>query len=164
MNSDLMQHPTVEEWARKYPQEWWALSQLHPKDKMRDRVLLAVLQGDEDAEAIDDLVRYAEGHDTFARAKKNGTLSSPPAVGERRPMSLVIKRMKKVTSGSGDLCFCVEFASSGGWSGHFKTKNPAVVERIAKHRHKHKPLTVVGEVVARFYEFLVVLDGHVKIV
>lgn len=163
MNPEVLVHPRVEEWRRKYPQEWWAFNQLKETDGMRERVIAAVLAGRQDDEAIDDLVRFAEALEGNRRAARSGTLTPPPPVGERRPLEVRVKRMTKMRR-NGRLFFRVDFATRQGWSGYFDTSAPEVVERVSKHRRRSRPLTVVGEVTAHPYDFLVVLGGRVRIV
>ena len=160
---DPLSHPRVEEWRRTRPQEWWAFNQLKASDAVRERVLAAVLAGREEDPAIDDLLRYGEALEGNRRAARNGTLTPPPPLGERRPIEVTIRRMTKITS-DGQLFFRVDFTTTQGWSGYFDTTVPDVVERIAKHRQRSRPLTVVGEVTAQPYDFLVVLGGRVRIV
>jgi hypothetical protein len=163
VTADVLDHPRVEEWRRRHPQEWWALNQLRESDETRDRVLAAVLAGRHEDEAIDELVRFAEAMEGNQRAARDGTLAPPPPLGERRPLEVRIKRMTKMRKDD-RLFFRVDFATPFGWSGYFDTSAPDVVERVAKHRHRSRPLTVVGEVAAHPYDFLVVLGGRVRIV
>lgn len=164
MTADILEHPRVEEWRRRRPQEWWTFEQLRPDDPIRDRVIAAVLGGRDDDDAIDELVRLGEALVANERAARAGTLTPPPPPGERRPLEVTIKRMKKMRDPEGALFFRVDFATAHGWAGYFDTRAPEVVERIAKHRHSSRPLTVVGEVTARPNDFLVVLGGRVRIV
>ena len=164
MRTDVLQHPRVQEWRRKHPQEWWAFNQLRPNDAVRERVIAAVLAGREDDEAVDELVRLGEAMEGNKRAARAGALTAPPPVGERRPLEVTIKRMTKMLSPDRGLFFRVDFATPHGWSGYFDTTAPDVVERISRHRQRSRPLTVVGEITAHPYDFLVVLGGHVRIV
>lgn len=162
MKNSILDHGRVETWKAENPREWWAYQQLDEDDALRDRVLAAVLNGREDDEAIDDLVRFAEALEAYRRASKAGTMRSPPAPGERRSFPVLISRMTRMNGSSG-LFFRVDFSSPDGWGGFFDTTNPSVVERISKVRNHAQPLTVVGEVSQRVYEFFVELD-HVRIV
>jgi hypothetical protein len=160
---DALAHPRVEEWRKKHPQEWWAFNQLRETDEVRERVIAAVMAGRAEDPAIDELVRYGEAIEGNRRAARAGTLTPPPPLGERRPIEVTIRRMTKMRQ-DGHLFFRVDFATTHGWSGYFDTTAPEVVERVAKHRHRSRPLTVVGEVTAHPYDFLVVLGGRVRIV
>jgi len=161
VKSSILEHGRVETWKAENPREWWAYQQLDEDDKLRDRVLAAVLNGREDDEAIDDLIRFTEALEAHRRVSKMGTVRLPPAVGERRSFSILINRMTRMTGSSG-LFFRVDFSSPDGWGGFFDTTNPSVVEKIAKVRNHAKPLNVVAEVSRRVYEFFVELT-HVKI-
>lgn len=163
VTGDILEHPRVEEWRRTHPREWWAFNQLRPESDVRDRVIAAVLAGRDDDTAIEELVRFAESIEGNKRAARAGTLIPPPPIGERRPLDVTIKRMTKMRE-EGRLFFRVDFATPHGWSGYFDTTSPEVVERVSKHRQRSRPLTVVGEITAHPYDFLVVLGGRVKIV
>lgn len=162
MNPNLLQDPRVEDWRRRHPREWWAFNQLNPHDAVRERVIAAVLAGREGDAAFDEILRLAEAMEGNRRAARAGTLAAPPPVGERRPVEVTVKRMTKMRE-DGRLFFRVDFSTPYGWSGYFDTEAPEVVERVAKHRQRSKLLTVVGEVTARPYDFLVVLGGRVRI-
>jgi hypothetical protein len=160
----LLEHERVEAWKTEAPRQWWAFSQLDHEDELRDRVLAAVLGGRGDDEAIDELIRFAEALEAHRRASKAGTVKAPPAVGERRSFPITVSRMTRMRSPSSGLFFRVAFACSDGWGGHFDTINPGVVEKISKLRNRAKPLTLVGEVSRRPYEFYVELHDSVRIV
>lgn len=162
MKSSIFEHSGVETWRIKHPREWWAYQNLDDDDELRDRVLAAVLNNREDDQAIDDLICFAEALEAHQRASKSGTIRLPPAVGERRSFPLIANRMTPMSDKSG-LFYRVAFFSPDGWGGFFDTTNPSVVERISRVRDHAKPLTVVGEVSRRRYEFFVELD-YVKIV
>jgi hypothetical protein len=159
---DILAHPRVEEWRSKHPQQWWAFHQLK-ETEVRDRILAAIMAGRDVDPAFDELVRYGEALEWNRRADRNGTLTPPPALGERRPFEVTIKRMTRMQQHD-HLFFRVDFATTQGWSGYFDTMAPEVVERVAKHRRRSRPLTVVGEITAHPYDFLVVLGGRVRIV
>ena len=111
--------------------------------------------------AISDLVRFTEALETRLRAERDGTVRDPPGDGERRSVALVVSWMTQMST-EGRKFFRVDFTTAHGWSGFFDTTNPDVVERIAKRRDR-SPITVVGEVTRRPYEFLVELGNGVRI-
>lgn len=163
MKSDLLEHASVQAWRSQHPREWWAFQKLEDDDDLRTRVLAAILGERPGDEAIDDLVRFAEGLEARQKAERDGTVRAPPGDGERRSLDVKVSRMtQKVREGR--KFFRVDFTTSHGWAGFFDTTNPHVVERIAKHRDRSRPITVVGEVTRRPYEFLVELGNRVKIV
>lgn|GEM_PF-4410897 len=164
MSADLLADERVEEWRRLHPREWWAFRQLDQDDDLRARVLAAVL-GRRTAHdpALDDLVRYADALENMQRARREGTLKAPPGDGERRPFPARVTRMVHLQSG-GRTFYRVDFATPHGWSGTFDTTNPDLVERVSKQRDPRKPVTLVGEITRRPYEFLVELDARVRIV
>lgn len=159
----VLEHECVEAWKINSPRQWWAFVQLDDEDELRDRVLAAVLGGRGDDEAIDHLIRFAEALEAHRRASKAGTVKAPPAVGERRSFAITVSRMTRMVSPRGPF-FRVDFACPDGWGGHFDTTNPGVVETISRLRNRAKPLTVVGEISRRPYEFYVELQDSVRIV
>lgn len=163
MKSALLDHESVQAWRSQHPREWWAFKHLEEGDDLRTRVLAAILGGRLEDEAIDDLVRFAEGLEARQKAERDGTVMPPPGDGERRSLDVKVSRMtQKVREGR--KFFRVDFTTPHGWAGFFDTTNPHVVERIAKQRDRSRPITVVGEVTRRPYEFLVELGNRVKIV
>jgi hypothetical protein len=164
VKSDIMSHPSVETWKAENPRQWWAYQQLKANDELRERVLAAVLEHAEDDEAIDDLVRFADALEAHRRAVKAGRVRRPPGNGERRSFPILVHRMTRMRDAARVLFFRVDFFCPDGWGGFFDTVNPSVVETISKRRDHAKPLTIVGEVCRRPYEFFVELDGNVRIV
>jgi hypothetical protein len=157
-------HPTFERWKMRHPREWWAFTLLDESDSLRERVVAAVLSGRESKdEAIDELVRIGEAIERHEKALQRGCFEPPPLPNERRAITILIKRMTKVET-EGSVAFRVDFDTPKGWSGYFDTTAPEVVERISKHRRRNEPLTIVGEVETRLFDFLVVIGGRVKIV
>lgn len=163
MKNQLLEDPRVEAWKGEYPRQWWAFQQLKSNDELRERVLVAVLKGNQEALSINELVTFAEAIEVHRRTAKAGTVKPPPAVGERRSFPIIVTRMTRMRSGA-SIFFRVDFSSPNGWGGFFDTTNPGVVEKISKIRNHGQPLTVVGEVSRRPYEFYVELDGGVGIV
>ena len=164
MLDQAMLHPSFQRWKSVHPREWWAFSLLDPSDTLRERVVAAVISGREsEDEAIDELVRIAEALELHERAIKRGYSEPPPQSDQRRSFSILIKRMTRRTV-LGATVFRVDFDTTKGWSGYFDTTAPEVVERISKHRRRNEPLTIVGEVIERPFDFLVVIGGSVKIV
>ena len=163
MKRDVLEHDRVEAWKTKSPRHWWAFVLLNEEDELRDRVLAAVLGGRGDDEAIDGLIRFAEALEAHRRASKAGTVKVPPAVGERRSFAITVSRMTRMLNQAGPF-FRVDFACPDGWGGHFDTTNPDVVETVSRLRNRAKPLTVVGEVSRRPYEFYIELQDSVRIV
>lgn len=160
----LFQHENIEAWKAKHPRLWWAFQQLNDEDDLRDQVLAAILNHREnDDEALDHLLRFTEALEAFQRATNKGTVRPPPDLGERRSFSIFVSRMTRMRSNH-DTFFRVDFFSPDGWGGFFDTTNPGVVERISRLRNHANPLTVVGEVSRRMYEFYVELDRSLKIV
>lgn len=159
----LLTNKRVETWRTQNPREWWAFQELEESDELHARVLAAILGDRPDDPAIDDLVRFAEALECHHRATRAGTVRPPPGDGERRSFPITVTRMTRLRK-DGRLCFRVDFRTAHGWAGFFDTTNPDVVERISKTRTRAKPITVVGEVTRRFYEFLVELDSRVRIV
>jgi len=160
---NLFNDERVETWKTENPREWWAFQELNENDELRTRVLAAILNERPEDEAIDEIVRFAEALEGRQRAFRAGTVSAPPGKGERRSFSITVTRMTRMRKAD-RLFFRVDFGTSYGWSGFFDTTNPDVVEKIAKLRNRAKPITVVGEVTRRLYEFLVELDSRVTIV
>lgn len=160
---NLLQHERVEAWRDDNPRQWWAFNELDEDDDLQQRVLAAVLGGRMEDESIDELLRFAEALETHQRATRAGTVSAPPGDGERRSFPVTVTRMKRMRRDNA-LFFRVDFRTPQGWSGFFDTTSPDVVERIAKIRSRARPLTIVGEVIRRPYEFLVELDHRVRIV
>jgi hypothetical protein len=159
----LLQDDRVETWRKENPQQWWALQELEESDDLHARVLAAVLGNRPEDPAIDDLHRFAEALEGHHRATRAGTVTPPPGDGERRSFPITVTRMTRMKKDN-RLCFRVDFRTTQGWSGFFDTTNPDVVERISKIRTRATPITVVGEVTRRLYEFLVELDARVRIV
>jgi hypothetical protein len=163
-DDDVLDHPRVQAWKKTYPQQWWAFELLSARSEVRAGVIAAVLAGrEDDDEHIDQLVRFGEALEARHRAESAGTVMPPPAQGERRPFQVHVKRMKRMEQ-EGRVFFRVDFTTSYGWSGYFDTTASSVVERVHKHRRRDRPLTLVGEVVRRPHDFLVVLDDRVQIV
>lgn len=155
-------HPGFEDWRTQNPREWRALLSLG-EHELATRVLAAIVSGRQDSdEAMDELARVADGIECHTMATVADTLEPPPALNERRSFPVRVRRMKRITTKSGT-AFRVDFVTNKGWSGYFDTTAPEVVERIAKHRRRREPLTVVGEVVDYPHEFMVELGGRVKI-
>ena len=163
MKSDLLDHESVQAWRAQHPREWWAFQKLREDDDLRTRALAAILGHRFEDEAIDDLVLFAEALEARQRAERDGTVVPPPGDGERRSLDVKVSRMTQKSKG-GRKFFRVAFTTPYGWAGFFDTTNPDVVERIARQRDRSKPITVVGEVTRRPYEFLVELGGRVRIV
>jgi hypothetical protein len=163
MTGDVLDHDRVEAWRREHPREWWALQKVCRDDALRQRVMAAVLSGREEDEAIDEIVRLAEASESNIKAAKAGTLEPPPETGDRRAMEVLVKRMKKLVGEDGRPFFRVDFSTRYGWDGYFDTTAPDVVEKISKHRRRSRPLTIVGTVVVRPHDFLVVLDDRVRV-
>lgn len=159
----LLQDERVETWRDENPRQWWAFTELEEDDELRQAVLAAVLSGRMEDEAIDSLLRFAEALETHQRAVRAGTVGSPPGDGERRSFPVTVTRMARMNQNQ-RLFFRVDFRTDQGWSGFFDTTSPDVVERIAKIRSGARPLTIVGEVIRRPYDFLVELDHRVRIV
>jgi hypothetical protein len=160
---DVLADERVEEWRRRHPREWWAFRHLDREDEMRGRVLAAILGCRTNRDpALDDLMRYADALENRQRAQRAGTASSPPVDGGRRPFQAQVTRMTLMRS---ERCtfYRVDFVTPHGWSGTFDTTNPVVVERISKQRDLRKPVTLIGEITRRPYEFLVELGAHVRI-
>jgi len=159
----LLDDGRVETWKTQNPREWWAFQELSEDDDLRTRVLASILGNRPEDDSIDDLIRFAEALEGHRRATRDGTVSPPPGDGERRSFPIIVTRMTRMRN-AGRLFFRVDFGTPHGWAGFFDTTNPDVVERIAKLRNRSKPITVVGEVTQRFYEFLVELDSRIRIV
>jgi len=156
-------HPGFEDWRSRNPREWGALLSLG-EDELVTRVIAAIVSGRQDTdEALDELTRVADGIESHTLASLANTLEPLPGVNQRRSFVVKVRRMKRVTTEDGT-AFRVDFVTNKGWSGYFDTTAPEVVERIAKHRRRGEPLTVVGEVVDHPHSFMVVLGGRVKIV
>lgn len=163
MTYDILQSERVKEWSEEHPREWWAFEQLSDEDPLRDDVLADILRPGTSGDAMDRLVRYAAALEVHERASRAGTVSSAPRVGLRRPFDIRVIDMVKSTSLQRDLFFRVHFWTDEGWSGHFDTTNPKIVERINRNKGS-EPLQVVAEVQQRLYDFLVVLGGRINIV
>jgi hypothetical protein len=164
MTDEVLDHPRIQAWKKAHPQQWWAFEFLSERSDVRAGVLAAVLAGREkDDEHVDQLVRFGEALENRHRAERVGTVTPPPVEGERRPLQVNVKRMKRMER-DGQVFFRVDFSTPYGWSGYFDTTAPSVIERVHKHRHRERSLTIVGEVVRRPHDFLVVLDDRVQIV
>lgn len=164
MIDDLLEHPLMVMWRKAYPQLWWAFQQLGRHPELQAKVVAAVLaKREHEDEHVDQLLRFGESLETRKRAEGTGTVMPPPEAGERRPFEVYVKRMKRMER-EGKTFFRVDFSTQYGWSGYFDTTSPNIVERVHKHRRRERPLTLVGEVTQRPYDFLVVLDDHVQIV
>jgi len=157
-----MELERVKQWGEEYPREWWALEALAPEDPLRDDVVAAILQDRPEDPSIDQLLLYASALEAHERAVRAGTVSSAPDVGLRRPYEIRVTKMVKMISMEKDLFFRVNFWTDEGWSGYFDTTNPRVVEHVNKH--KGVPVTLIGEVERKLYDFLVVLGGRINIV
>jgi hypothetical protein len=160
--NDPEQLPRVQEWKEFYPREGWALDELHEHDPLRSRVYAAILQNRDEDPAIDDLVRFADALEARQNAVSDGTMKSAPPVKYRRAYDVRVVRMKHVSHEDSPY-FRIDFTTREGWSGFFDTENPLVVEQVNKHKGP-QPLTVVGEVVKRPYDFMVKLGGPIRIV
>lgn len=163
LSDEVLDHPRVTAWRETHPRQWWAFLQLSERSEVRAGVLAAILAGRDDDEHLDQLVRFGEALEARARAERTGSVSPPPAAGERRAIEVYVKRMKRMEQ-DGRVFFRVDFSTAQGWSGYFDTTAPNVVERVHKHRRRSRPLTVVAEVERRPHDFLVVLGGRVQIV
>lgn len=161
--NDVLEHPLVQAWRKAHPQQWWAFHQLDLQSELCQGVLAALLAKREDDEHIDQLVRFGEALEGRRRAERTGTMQSPPADGERRSFEVRVKRMRRIERDQ-ETFFRVDFSTAYGWSGYFDTKIPSVVERVFKNQRRRGPLTLVGEVVHRPHDFLVVLGDRVLIV
>lgn len=164
VSPNVLDDKRVEEWRKLHPREWWAFNHLDPEDELRDRVLAAVL-GERTGhdEALDGLVRFADALEHRQKVGRRGAPSPPPGDGERRPFQARVTRMVRMAS-EGRTFYRVDFATPYGWSGMFDTTNPELVERVSKQRDRSKPITLVGEITERPYDFLVVLGARVRIV
>jgi hypothetical protein len=159
----LLESERVGEWREQNPRLWWGFETLQDSDPLSERVLVAIMDQHDDDESIDELGRFCDALEAARRAEKSGTFQSPPERGEKRSFEIKGNHMARMRR-EGRLFFRVEFESQHGWSGFFDTTNPAVVERVTKHRDRNKPILVVGEVVRRVYDFLVELDGSARFV
>jgi hypothetical protein len=159
-------HPGLQKWEESCPRLAWAFSFLHQHDPLKDRTVAAVLSERLEDPVFNDLEFFAEALEGKAKSERKGTRESPPAEGERRAFEIYILRMMpceryNLESRNG---FRVFFTTNNGWSGYFDTKSPLIVERVSKLEDRSQPLTVVGEVLERRYDFLVVLESHIRIV
>jgi hypothetical protein len=64
----------------------------------------------------------------------------------------------------GALFYRVDFRAVEGWSGYFDTRTPQDIERIAKMRDRSQLVVVVGEVIKRPYDCLVVFGARTRLV
>jgi len=163
VKTDILESERVQAWRRQHPREWWAFQQMSEKDEGRAAALAAVLGGRLEDEAISYLVRFADALEARLKAERDGTDRPPPGDGQRRAVEIRVSRMTQMSDEGGRKFFRVDFTTAHGWSGYFDTRNPDVVERISKRR-SGSPITVVGEVTRRPYEFLVELGERVRIV
>jgi len=159
MRAQLLKSEVVQEWAEKNPRLWWAFEELDEDDDLNDAVLAGIVNERVSQGVITRLVRFADGLEAKERAETAGTMRPPPAVGERRSVTISVTRMTKV-NWDRDKKFRVDFTTDHGWSGYFDTKNPKIVSTISKSN----TVTVVGEIERHLYDFLVVLGGRVRIV
>jgi hypothetical protein len=159
----MNEHPLFKEWAQNCPREAWAMGSLRKYDPLRDRIVAAVVSQRVDDPAFQELTRFADALEFKNKADQEGTREQPPARGERRSFEAHIIRFAPYRS-EGRKSFRVDFTTPQGWSGYFDTTNPKVVEQISKLKDRSHPITLVGEIDRRMYDFLVVLGGRVRIV
>ena len=159
MRDQLLKSDVVQEWAEKNPRMWWAFEELDIDDDLNDAVLAGIVNERVPPGVITRLVRFAEALETKERAETAGTMRAPPAVGQRRSVTITVTRTTKV-NWNRDKKFRVDFTTNHGWSGYFDTKNPMIISTISKSN----TITVVGEIELHLYDFLVVLGGRVRIV
>ena len=159
----LLESEYVQSWRDENPRLWWGFEELRENDPLSERVLAAIVAHRTDDPAFDELGRFCDAAEAVGRAKKSGTYQAPPFTGEKRSFEIKVNHMTRMRR-EGRLFFRVEFETQYGWSGFFDTTNPAVVERVTKHRDRSKPILMVGEVVRRVYDFLVELDGSARFV
>lgn len=162
MKLDVLAHERVKAWMEEHPREAWALGTLGEDDALRERVLASVLDGREDEDASYELALVADSLENRDRAFSAGGLVPPPEDGERYPVDVLVSRMQLVRA-RGKTFYRIYFCSPGGWSGFFDTSNPLDVEKVARSRDERRPVTVVGEVVERPRDMIVVMGGRVRV-
>lgn len=160
MRDQLLKSDVVQEWAEKNPRMWWAFEELDLDDDLNDAVLAGIVNERVPQSVITRLVRFADALDAKVRAETAGTVRAPPAVGQRRSVTVNVTRTTKVNWDRVDKKFRVDFTTHHGWSGFFDTRNPQIIAAISKSN----TITVVGEIERHLYDFLVVLGGRVRIV
>lgn len=159
MREAAMNSPLVQEWAEGNPRLWWAFEHLDYDDGLADALLAGILKDAVSESTITGLVRFADAAEAKERAESAGTMRAPPAVGERRSFTILVTRKTKV-NWHREKKFRVDFTTDHGWSGYFDTRNPKIISMISKSNS----LTIVGEIGRHLYDFLVVLEGRVRIV
>lgn len=153
----------LREWMQGHPRESMAYGRLNHDDPLRGVVVEYIRTGREE-EARRFLARFADALEHRHRCQLLGTLRPPPEVGERRPYDGWILGMERVRGESGVLFYQVDFRAVDGWSGHFDTRTPQDVERIAKMRDRSQLVVVVGEIIKRPYDCLVVFGAQTRLV
>lgn len=152
----------VAAWLRERPREAWAFKQLNNDDDLRDRVVEAILVGGGE-DVFESLARFAEALEHRARCRLDGTLVTPPGIGVRRPHDVWVTTMTRRTTSSGSPYFRVEVRGRDGWLGYFDTTVPQDVERLHK-LHPFQLVVIVGEIVERPYDCLVVFGARTRLV
>ena len=158
-----LSHPNIADWKSREPFQWRAFLLAGASSDLGKRAVAAVLASRQNDESLEEIARIANALKEHDEALLEGRLEPSPSQGLRRSFEIRVVKMKRVNTAEG-AAFRVDFVTNKGWSGYFDTSAPEVVERIAKQRRRSEPLTIVGEVVSRPFEFLVVLGGRVKIV
>jgi hypothetical protein len=149
-------------WLQEHPGQSWAFAELRYDDPLRLQVASCILSGQQ-GEPLVRLARFAGALEHRQRTLSLGTLQPAPEVGERRPHDVWIVAMTRMQDAQGPF-FRVDVRAREGWSGYFDTKIPQDIERISKMRDKSQLLVIVGEVLDRPYECLVVFGGRTRLV
>jgi hypothetical protein len=152
----------VKAWMNDHPREAWALSSLPASDALREQVVAALLRDTEDEHVGCELAMIADALEAYEQASVRGTVREPPADGERYPIEVTVTRMRYVRE-RGRAFYRVYFRSSHGWAGYFETRNPLDVEKISWGRRPHQPVQIIGDVVARPRDGVIVLGGIVRV-
>ena len=155
---DLSQFEQVDRWREAHPREWWAFEMLEDSDQRKERALASILS-ERDDEAILDLVRYADALETWERATREGSAEGVPPPQQRRPFAIHVVRM--TPKREQQLVYQIDFDTVHGWSGFFETNNPVHVKRVNERRSIQ--LTVVAEIIAQPYPFMVQLGGLIRV-
>jgi len=162
VRTDLLAHERVKAWMDAHPRERWAFDTLDERDPLRERVLASLLDGRDDEDASHDLALLVDALESRERAVRERTLLPPPGDGERRLVAVLVSRLRHVRSDERSF-YRIYFCSPGGWAGFFETSNPLDVEKVARARDGHRPIQIVGEVVRRPRDEIVVLGGRVRV-
>jgi hypothetical protein len=153
----------VRAWMEEHPRESLAFSCLNDEDELRDEVIEGIISG-RDQDPLAQLTRFADALVHRQRCAEAGTLLPPPEVGKRRPHDVWIAGMAKHRLDSGATVFRVDIHARDGWSGYFDTTTPQDVERISKMKDRTQMVVVVGEIIQRPYDCLVVFGDRTRLV